>query len=43
MSRWDQMFPLGDPPDYEPPASDSVRAIAEREAGRQKRWSSTSF
>ena len=31
MSRWDQMFPLGDPPDYEPPASDSVRAIAERE------------
>ena len=28
MQRWDQMFPLGDPPDYEPPASASVAAVA---------------
>ena len=28
MSRWTQMFPLGDPPDYEPPASSSVAAVA---------------
>ena len=31
MQRWDQMFPLGDPPDYEPPSSASVAAAAERE------------
>jgi N-acyl-D-amino-acid deacylase len=31
MSRWNQMFPLGDPPDYEPPASASVAAVAARE------------
>jgi N-acyl-D-amino-acid deacylase len=31
MQRWDQMFPLGDPPDYEPPASASVAAAAARE------------
>jgi N-acyl-D-amino-acid deacylase len=31
MQRWDQIFPLGDPPDYEPPASASVAAAAERE------------
>ena len=24
MQRWDQIFPLGDPPDYEPPPSASV-------------------
>jgi N-acyl-D-amino-acid deacylase len=28
MTRWDQMFPLGDPPDYEPPASSSIAAVA---------------
>ena len=31
MQRWDQMFPLGDPPDYEPPSSASVAAAAARE------------
>jgi N-acyl-D-aspartate/D-glutamate deacylase len=31
MSRWDQIFPLGDPPDYEPEPSTSVGATAGRE------------
>jgi N-acyl-D-aspartate/D-glutamate deacylase len=30
MSRWNQIFPLGDPPDYEPPASSAVQAVADR-------------
>jgi len=30
MQRWDQIFPLGDPPDYEPPAWASVAGVAER-------------
>ena len=34
MTRWAQIFPLGDPPDYEPAPSTSVAAVAERE-GRQ--------
>jgi N-acyl-D-amino-acid deacylase len=34
MSRWGQIFPLGDPPDYEPPSSASVEAVAAREARR---------
>ena len=34
MSRWGQIFPLGNPPDYEPPQSASVAAVAERQ-GRQ--------
>jgi N-acyl-D-aspartate/D-glutamate deacylase len=28
MQRWGQMFRLGDPPDYEPPASASAAAVA---------------
>ncbi len=31
MQRWDQIFPLGDPPDYEPPRSASVAGVSERE------------
>jgi N-acyl-D-aspartate/D-glutamate deacylase len=31
MQRWEQMFPLGDPPEYEPPSSASVAAAAARE------------
>ena len=31
VRRWHRMFKLGDPPDYEPPASESIAAIAERE------------
>jgi N-acyl-D-amino-acid deacylase len=34
MSRWGQIFPLGDPPDYEPPSSASVEAVAAREGRR---------
>ncbi|MEY2423229.1 MAG: N-acyl-D-amino-acid deacylase [Acidimicrobiaceae bacterium] len=33
MTRWAQIFPLGDPPNYEPAPSTSVAAVAER-AGR---------
>ena len=29
-TRWDRMFVMGDPPDYEPEASSSVAVIAER-------------
>jgi N-acyl-D-aspartate/D-glutamate deacylase len=31
LNRWDRIFPLGDPPDYEPPYEASIAAIAERE------------
>ncbi len=31
VRRWNRMFKLGDPPDYEPPESQSIAAIAERE------------
>ncbi len=31
MSRWSEIFPLGDPPDYEPDPSSSVAAVARRE------------
>jgi N-acyl-D-amino-acid deacylase len=33
-TNWTQMFPLGDPPDYEPAAEQSVYAIATRENRR---------
>ncbi|MEO7428755.1 MAG: amidohydrolase family protein, partial [Acidimicrobiales bacterium] len=31
MQRWGQIFPLGDPPDYEPPSSASIESVASRE------------
>src|SRR3954451_19742099 len=31
MTRWEQIFPLGDPPDYEPAPETSVAAAAARE------------
>jgi len=31
VTKWDRIFPLGDPPDYEPPAENSVAARAHRE------------
>ncbi len=35
MTRWDQMFPLGDPPDYEPaPSTSASPPVAEREGRR---------
>jgi N-acyl-D-amino-acid deacylase len=35
VSNYDRVFALGDPPDYEPPAERSVRAIARRENRRE--------
>ena len=34
MTNWRQVFPLGDPPDYEPPSSASVAGVSEREGRR---------
>ncbi|OJW28158.1 MAG: amidohydrolase [Rhodospirillales bacterium 69-11] len=31
VTRWDRMFPMGDPPNYEPAESDSIGAMARRE------------
>jgi N-acyl-D-aspartate/D-glutamate deacylase len=30
VTRWDRMFPMGDPPNYEPEESSSIAAIAKR-------------
>ncbi len=32
ITQWDRLFPLGDPPDYEPPLDASIAAQAAREA-----------
>ncbi len=32
VERWDRMYPLGDPPDYEPKAESSIAARAARES-----------
>jgi N-acyl-D-amino-acid deacylase len=34
MTNWSQVFPLGDPPDYEPPPEASVAGVAAREDRR---------
>jgi len=31
VTKWERIFPLGDPPDYEPPAERSIAAMAARE------------
>ena len=31
VAKWDRIFPLGDPPDYEPPPDASVAAMAARQ------------
>jgi N-acyl-D-aspartate/D-glutamate deacylase len=31
VDRWDRMYPLGDPPDYEPAAERSIASLAERQ------------
>ena len=34
VERWERIFPLGDPPNYEPAPEDSVAAIAQRQGRR---------
>ena len=34
VTKWERIFPLGNPPDYEPPAENSIAAMAARE-GKQ--------
>src|SRR5262249_58943716 len=31
ITKWERIFPLGDPPDYEPPAETSIAAMAARQ------------
>ena len=36
MSRWEQIFPLGDPPGYEPTAAESIAGLAEQDGRDEK-------
>ncbi|MFO1081430.1 MAG: amidohydrolase family protein [Reyranellaceae bacterium] len=37
-TRWDRMYPLGDPPDYEPSAERSVAALAQKDGVDPVAW-----
>ena len=42
VDRWDRMFPLGDPPDYEPHAREQHRRPRRAaKGGRRRRWPTT--
>ena len=38
LRRWDRIFPLGDPPDYEPSPERSIGAEARRMGWTRRRW-----
>ena len=42
-TRWDRMFVMGDPPDYEPEASSSIDAMAKLNAANATRPLSKRF